>query len=233
VLRSIVLAMKKQLYTWWLPGSLLFLAAMAVCSLQAPLAAAPNHEPCCGPITPAGDRLASMLDDMNVESLWIAGQHINWETGEPDRGGDYEGPGNHTHCSAFSAAVAKRLGIYLLGPPEHGQSLLANAQSKWLESAAAESEGWRRVSRMQEAQSLANQGRLVVVVYPNPDPHVPGHVAIVRPSEKSIHALEENGPQIIQAGTHNHNSTNVRIGFSSHPGAWPDGVTYYYAHPIR
>jgi hypothetical protein len=49
---------------------------------------------------------------MNVESLWIAGQHINWETGEPDRGGDYEGPGNHTHCSAFSAAAANRLGIY-------------------------------------------------------------------------------------------------------------------------
>jgi hypothetical protein len=110
--------------------------------------------------------------------------------------------------------------------------LLANAQSKWLEGAAAESEGWRRVPRMQEAQSLANQGRLVVVVYANPDPHVPGHVAIVRPSEKSMHALEDNGPQIIQAGTHNHNNTNVRIGFNSHPGAWPDGVAYY-AHPIR
>ncbi len=213
------------------PGILL-LAAMAAPPLQPPLAAFSNHAPCCGSITPAGDRLASMLDGMNVESLWIAGQHINWETGEPDRGGDYEGPGNHTHCSAFSAAAAKRLGIYLLRPPEHGQSLLANAQSKWLETDAAEKEGWRRVPGMQKAQSLANQGALVVVVYPNPDPHIPGHVAIVRPSEKSAHALEDNGPQIIQAGTHNHNSTNVRIGFSSHPGAWPAGVSYY-AHPIR
>jgi hypothetical protein len=47
-----------------------------------------------------------------------------------------------------------------------------------------------------------------------------------------VHAMEDNGPQIIQAGTHNHNSTNVRIGFGSHPGAWPGGVSYY-AHPIR
>jgi hypothetical protein len=227
-----VLAFKKtRLSALILPGILL-LAAVAGPCLQPPLAALPKHEPCCGSITPAGDHLASVLDDMNVESLWIAGQHINWETGEPDRGGDYEGPGNHTHCSAFSAAVAKRLDIYLLRPPEHGQSLLANAQSKWLETAAAEMEGWQRVPRMQQAQSLANQGKLVVVVYANPDPHVPGHVAIVRPSEKSVHALEDNGPEIIQAGTHNHNRTNVRIGFSNHPGAWPDGVSYY-AHPIR
>jgi hypothetical protein len=222
---------KTRLCALMFPGIFL-LAAVAGRSPQPPLAAFSNHEPCCGSITPAGDRLATMLDGMNVESLWIAGQHINWETGQPDRGGDYEGPGNHTHCSAFSAAVAKRLGIYLLRPPEHGQSLLANAQSKWLDTDAAEKEGWRRVPSMQKAQSLANQGTLVVVVYPNPDPHVPGHVAIVRPSEKSAHALEDNGPQIIQAGTHNHNSTNVRIGFSSHPGAWPAAVSYY-AHPIR
>jgi hypothetical protein len=214
----------------WLP-SILILVGLGGLFLQPALGAYPEHAPCCGPITPAGDHLASVLDGMNVEALWIAGQHINWETGVPDRGGDYEGPGNHTHCSAFSAAAAKQLGIYLLRPPEHGQLLLANAQSKWLETPAAEKQGWRRVPRMQEAQSLANQGTLVVVVFANPDPHVPGHVAIVRPSEKSMHALEENGPQTIQAGTHNHNSTNVRIGFSSHPGAWPDGVEYY-AHPV-
>ena len=132
-----MLAFKKTRFCALLLGIFL-LAAIAGPFLQSPLAALPKHEPCCGPIAPAGDHLASVLDDMNVESLWIAGQHINWETGEPDRGGDYEGPGNHTHCSAFSAAAAKRLGIYLLRPPEHGQSLLANAQSKWLETAAAE-----------------------------------------------------------------------------------------------
>jgi hypothetical protein len=60
---------------------------------------------------------------------------------------------------------------------------------------------------------------------------VPGHIAIVRPSEKSARALAENGPEIIQAGEHNHHKTNVRIGFENHPGAWPDGVLYY-AHDL-
>ena len=164
---------------------------------------------------------------MNVESLWLAKEHVNWETGEPDRGAVYEGPGNHTHCSAFAAAAAKRLGVYLLRPPEHGQLLLANAQAKWLGSAAAQKLGWQKVSNIREAQRLANQGNLVLVLFQNPDKHVPGHIAIVRPSEKSLTVLQENGPQTIQAGNHNHASTNVRIGFLNHPGAWPDGVLFY------
>jgi hypothetical protein len=164
---------------------------------------------------------------MNVESLWLAHEHVNWETGEPDKGADYEGPGNHSHCSAFAAAAAKRLGVYLLRPPEHGQLLLANAQAEWLSSAAARKSGWQSVADMREAQRLANQGNLVLVLFQNPSKHVPGHIAIVRPSEKSLKALREDGPRIIQAGNHNHASTNVRIGFQNHPGAWPDGVLYY------
>jgi len=191
----------------------------------------PDRVPCCGPITPAGDRLALTLDSMDVESLWLAHEHVNWETGEPDRDADYEGPGNHSHCSAFAAAAAKRLGVYLLRPPEHGQVLLANAQADWLAGEAGAQAGWRRVPNMEEAQRLANRGTLVLVLYRNPDRHVPGHIAIVRPSEKSARTLEENGPEIIQAGEHNHNKTNVRIGFENHPGAWPDGVLYY-AHDL-
>jgi hypothetical protein len=189
------------------------------------------HQPCCGEITAAGQQLTTVLDGMNVESLWIADQHVNWETGQPDRGGDYEGPGKHTHCSAFAAAAAKQLGVYLLRPPEHGQLLLANAQAKWLTSDKGMSEGWRAVAGAEPAQRQANRGNLVVVIFANPDLHEPGHIAIVRPSEKSKSALERNGPDIIQAGTHNHARTVVRIGFSSHPGAWPDGVRYY-VHPL-
>ncbi len=188
---------------------------------------AASHQPCCGEITAAGQHLASALDSMNVEALWIANEHVNWETGEPDRGAAYEGAGKHTHCSAFAAAAAKQLGVYVLRPPEHGQLLLANAQSKWLAGPEGASQGWHGVARPEEAQMQANRGNLVLVVFANPDPHEPGHVAIVRPSEKSVAALERNGPDIIQAGTHNHARTVVRIGFSSHPGAWPDGVRYY------
>jgi hypothetical protein len=190
---------------------------------------APERErtPCCGPISSAGSRLASTLDGMNVESLWLSHEHVNWETGEPDRGANDEGPGNHTHCSAFAAAAAKKLGVYLLRPPEHGQLLLANAQAEWLAGNAGSKAGWRRISDMREAQRQANQGNLVLVLFENPDRHVPGHIAIVRPSEKSARALEENGPEIIQAGEHNHAKISVRIGFENHPGAWPNGVRYY------
>ena len=75
-------------------------------------------------------------------------------------------PGKHTHCSAFVAAFAKKLGIYILRPPEHGQVLLANAQNEWLPSAGA-AQGWRAVSNALEAQALANSGVLVVASYHN------------------------------------------------------------------
>ena len=206
-------------------------ALLSATSMRSQTEAAGAHPSCCGPITPAGDKLATILDSMDVESLWLAQEHVNWETGEPDRDADDEGPGNHTHCSAFAAAAAKKIGVYLLRPPEHGQQLLANAQAVWLAGDAGQLAGWRSVPDMREAQRLANHGQLVVVLYQNPDRHVPGHIAIVRPSEKSVEALDQNGPEIIQAGEHNHNKTNVRIGFANHPGAWPDGVRYYM-HPV-
>jgi hypothetical protein len=206
----------------------LLVAVLAIAAaVQAPRFLNASDNPCCGRITPAGHRLAEALDAANVESLWLANEHVNWETGEADRGGDYEGPGKHTHCSAFAASMSKRLGVYLLRPPEHGQLLLANAQAQWLASTEAIHQGWRSVNGATAAQAEANRGNLVLVVFANPNQHEPGHVAIVRPSEKSIDALQRDGPQIIQAGQHNHVSTVVRVGFANHAGAFPDGVRYY------
>jgi hypothetical protein len=167
---------------------------------------------------------------MNVESLWLAQEHIDWETGRPDKGEEYTGPGRSTHCSAFAASVGKRLGVYMLRPPEHGQVLLASAQAEWFRSPAGSKNGWQPVRDAQEAQSLANQGKLVVVVFASPDPHRPGHIAIVRPADLSARLLEENGPEITQAGQKNYTKTSTRAGFRAHPGAWPGGVLYY-AHP--
>jgi len=201
--------------------------ALVIClAWTAPGTSATGDEPCCGLVSEAGRKLAAELDGMDVEAHWFAHEHVNWETGDFDRGGEYEGPG-HTHCSAFAAAAAKRLGVYLLRPPQHGQRLLANAQAQWLASSEGRRNGWSPVRDGREAQTLANLGSLVVVVFANPDAKKPGHVAIVRPSEKSTRALADDGPQIIQAGTHNHNSTVVRIGFQNHPGAFPGGVRYY------
>ena len=187
---------------------------------------------CCGPITEPGKRLVTVLDGMNVEVLWLAKEHINWETGEPDKGEDYSGPGRSTHCSAFAAAVGKRLGVYMLRPPDHGQVLLANAQAEWFRSSEGRQQGWRPVRGARDAQALANRGNLVVVVYESPDPHRPGHIAIVRPAERSDRLLEANGPEITQAGQRNHTKTSTKVGFLAHPGAWPAGVLYY-AHPIE
>jgi hypothetical protein len=210
----------------------LFVMALAVRLVSSvPIISAADERSCCGPITASGQQLASVLDGMDVEAHWLAHEHVNWQTGDPDRGGENEGPG-HTHCSAFAAAAAKRMDIYLLRPPKHGQKLLANAQATWLTSKEGSERGWTPVRDGREAQSLANQGLLVLVAFANPDGEKPGHVAIVRPSEKSARALLRDGPQIVQAGTHNHNSTVVRIGFGNHPGAFPDGVRYY-AHPIE
>jgi hypothetical protein len=207
---------------------LCLLSATTAPMLRGTIAAQEREQtPCCGPITPAGEQLAATLDSMDVESKWLAHEHVNWQTGEPDRGGENEGPGTHTHCSAFAAAAAAKFGVYLLRPPEHGQVLLANAQADWLASDAGLRTGWRKVPDGTEAQRLANKGNFVLVLYQNPDGHVPGHIAVVRPSQKSAKSLSENGPEIIQAGERNHAKTNVRLGFDNHPGAWPGGVLYY------
>jgi hypothetical protein len=115
----------------------------------------------------------------------------------------------------------------MLRPPDHGQILLANAQAEWFHTQRGREAGWRTVEGAQQAQTLANQGNLVVIVYESPDPHRPGHIAIVRPAERPQRLLDENGPSIIQAGQKNYPRTSAKVGFQAHPDAWPGGVRYY------
>ena len=167
---------------------------------------------------------------MGVESKWIAGAHIDWETGLPD-GRPERMPGRHTHCSAFVAAFAKKLGIYILRPPEHGQVLLANAQNEWLAGDGAAA-GWRPVSSALEAQALANAGVLVVASYHNHRDDKPGHIAIVRPAATTPEAIAAVGPMVIQAGAVNSASIPAKDGFAGHIHAWRDNEIDYYAHDI-
>ncbi|MGC3981043.1 MAG: hypothetical protein QM808_07290 [Steroidobacteraceae bacterium] len=62
------------------------------------------------PITEQATRLAQRIDALEVEHHWPAGVHVHWESGEPD-GKPEISPGKHTHCSAFVAAAAKRVGV--------------------------------------------------------------------------------------------------------------------------
>jgi hypothetical protein len=207
-----------------LPAAILLLCCQAASAVAAP---------CCGPITPAGQRLVHFLDDSDVTHRWLAGWHVDWRTGEKDR----DEPGGaeaKTHCSAYAAAMAERLKIYVLRPPEHRQGLLASAQMRWLRDHGA-GHGWRALGSDADAQSAANRGELVVAVYENPDPHSPGHIAILRPSDKSRAALDREGPQETQAGERNAISMTVATGFRHHRGAWlagDGGTLRYYAHAV-
>ena len=181
-------------------------------------------------ITPEAGRLGRALDALDVENRWPAGVHVSWESGVPD-GRPVHGSGKHTHCSAFVASAAKSLGIYILRPPEHSQELLANAQFEWL-AEEGQAKGWRAVRDAEEAQDLANHGWLVVAAYRAHKSSQPGHIAIVRPSERSRSSIRKEGPQVIQAGGTNYRSTTLERGFASHPYAWKRHEVRFYAHRI-
>jgi hypothetical protein len=184
-----------------------------------------------GPISPKAERLARFYDGLDVEHLWPAGVHVNWETGVPD-GIPERSDGKHTHCSAFVGSVAKQLGIYILRPPEHGQVLLANAQLEWLETVGG-SQGWQSLPDAMAAQVAANRGLFVVASYHNHSSTRPGHIAIVRPSTKSADQIAYDGPDVIQAGGHNYTSTTLALGFAGHPSAWgPAKEVRFFAHEV-
>jgi len=183
-----------------------------------------------GDTTPDAVRVKRRLDNTGVEQLWPAGVPVDWETGIPD-GKPALGDGKHTHCSAFVAAVAKKLGIYILRPPEHSARLLANAQYDWLVT-EGEQHGWRSLTNGYQAQLHANRGDLVVAVYKNHHDDKPGHIAIIRPSDRSASEIDQEGPQITQAGSVNYLSTTLKSGFSGHPAAWKRHEVRYFAHTI-
>ena len=180
-------------------------------------------------IAPAGRALAQKLDAMDVEHHWIAGTHVNWRSGDPDRGTP-----DKSHCSVFVAATLERLGIYILRPPDHGQVHLATAQQEWLSSEGG-ARGWRPVHSPFDAQHLANEGKVVVAVYASPDPKKAGHIAIVRPSDKPESRIRREGPDVIQAGMENESSTSLKDGFRHHRGAWESasehGVLFFTHEP--
>ena len=189
---------------------------------------------CCGPITAAGGRLATFLDGTGVDHLWLHGFKVNWETGAAISASGDGRP--HTHCSAFVASAAMRLGIYVLRPPQHSAILLANAQMGWLRSPPAAAMGWQPLPDVTLAQIRANQGELVLAVFENPDPNEPGHIAIVRPSEIDAATLLAKGPFVTQAGGHNALSVPLAGGFASHKGAWVaggSGGVRFFAHTVN
>ena len=194
--------------------------------------------------TPA-DALAAFLDGLDVESLWITGHHVNWETGERDHRiiGNREAK---SHCSAFVAALAERLGIYVLRPPDYPQELLANRQVHWLsgepfrnapDSAAAL--GWRPIGAsrdddvLAQAATEAQAGRLVLAGFAEKHGtggQAPGHICVVRPQLPD--SVDPEGPLMISAGERNWQKAHMATVFKHHHGAWPDAVALF-VHDTR
>jgi hypothetical protein len=187
-------------------------------------------------ISQAGLEFDPIFDSMDVENLWLAGKYVHWRTGitmttPPPPSEGYE---KDTHCSSFAAAVALKLGVPLLSPPP--EILLANRQGEWFQPLPSE---WQAVDDPIAAQRHANEGYMVVISYLNPNPRDSGHIQIVRAhTGRSSEEIEKIGPQIIQAGRVNFNSTNAAEGFSSgyassYPSyPWPHNVKYY-AHATK
>jgi hypothetical protein len=112
--------------------------------------------------------------------------------------------------------------------------LLASAQVRWLEKTGA-TEGWRSLANVVEAQTAANQGDLVLEAFQSANPHKPGHIAIIRASEKSLTQLDREGADEAQAGSTNAIDTTTIAGFLEHKGAWlagGAGAMRYYAHDV-
>lgn len=190
-----------------------------------------NRLASAAPITAEGQKLIHVLDSMHVEEHWIAGAIVNWRTGDPT-GKPITDDGKHTHCSQFAAAASEKLGVYLARPPEFRSTLLANAQYDWLSKQGRE-KGWAPVADGTTAQQLANAGKLVVAVYKNPDPKKSGHVAIIRPSAKSLEEMIVEGPEVTQAGGANHNSCSLKEGFRNHRGAFKNNEIRFFSHDAK
>lgn len=188
--------------------------------------------------------MRAFLDGLPVETRWLSGHHIVWQTGQQN-GPDGVGPDAHTHCSAFVAAVALDLDIYILRPPHHPQQLLANAQMDWLGGAAfpgpsARGAGWHPLGRSSDpgilasAVTAANAGKLVVAGYRQPptgDPTAgrfsnrPGHVVVLRPQPDL--SPGPDGPLVVSVGGQNFRTVAMRQAFASHRGAWPDQIALH------
>jgi len=177
------------------------------------------------PVAPTGEKFSEFLDSLDVTKRWLPNRYVDWTTGTAL--GKYQS-GYGTHCSTFVAAAASKLGVYILSP-EDQQGLLANAQNRWLQN-QGEKYGWAFVDSQVTAQKIANQGCLVVGSYANPNRRRPGHIVIVRPSNKPKNEIVTRGPQIIQAGRKNYNSTTLSKAFRNPQAAFRQHNLVYYAH---
>jgi hypothetical protein len=177
------------------------------------------------PTSPAGNSLAKLLDDMDVEHNWLSGETVDWKTG--NRIHSLSGPASH--AGDFVAAVCAKTRVPMLSPaPANFQP---GRQHDWLVE-EGKTQGWVPLGEI-EGQLLANQGWLVIAAWKDTAPPgertVSGLTAIVRPSAKSLGEIQAQGPHIAVAGDRNHNDIPLLGTFS----AATRTEVVYLAHRLR
>jgi len=146
-------------------------------------AIAPPAETTGPPRTPATPPVSSAVDDL------IKAQ--NTAISNPDYG---PGVGGTTHCNQATCDVAKEMGAPMTPFLDAGGKDLSSTQIG--KNLAKPDSGYRPVTA-EEAQRLADQGKLVVVTGP-------GHVATVRPDNVPGQTLPPgSGPVIANVGSTN------------------------------
>jgi hypothetical protein len=176
------------------------------------------------PISRAGAVLANQLAAMQVESHWLPGQNVNWQTGDAIDGN----PGPASNGAEFVAAVGARLEVPM--PPAVPGNFSPDSQYDWLVNQGT-GVGWVAVGDV-EAQLLANQGWVVVAAWKSPTPGIDrstdGQTAIVRPDGKPVEAVAAQGPTIAVAGLRNHSAIGLEDAFPQ--AAW-NQVVYLASRP--
>lgn len=135
--------------------------------------------------------------------------------------------GYPTHCSEF---VRDFVAAHLGGP----DPALDGQVMGQIKNMDRQGSGWVPVQgtlqeRFDEAQKLANSGRLVVIAWKNPNPQTydTGHIAVVVPGSMVLSSVWDDlkVPQIAQAGPPNEAFADKPLGYGFNPRHDPSMIT--------
>jgi hypothetical protein len=164
---------------------------------------------------------------MDVEHHWLAGQRVDWKTGNSV---DDDGSGTASNGGAFVAAVGARLKVPM--PAPEGSNFLPGSQFEWL-LIDGKAKGWLPMGEV-EAQLLANQGWVVIAAWKNTAPagerKTAGMLAIVRPDSRPVGEIAAKGPSVILASDQNRNSVVFNQAFPASAWSNRDQEVVFFAH---
>jgi len=207
------------------------------------------------PCTPA---VTNSVGERSAEAYKAVIDQFNVSSESNMRYKPYKNGKGDTYCNIFAWDVTSAMGAEIphwvdsvTGEPRNypdvkgAIELNANGMAKWLKEHGSKY-GWIEVSA-KEAQEAANSGKPAVVCWYNnyykgadgtrvfdeinkwSRDQYPGHIAIVRPEEKTKYPdiISNKGVYIAQAGSNNYNYNKVESGFSEEKMNQTEYFKYY------